>query len=102
VNVVTDNSLSRGDGTPHSCQPNQLGAEASRCGSRLAQIGSHSWASGRLIPMVTLTLSVVDGHVDTVDSCNWDGHDGAVRLIVANGHTDAVGYGSVVDDRWSC
>jgi hypothetical protein len=24
-----------------------------------------------VVPMVTLTLSVVDGHVDTVDSCTW-------------------------------
>jgi hypothetical protein len=52
--------------------------------------------------MVTLTLSVVDGLIDTVDSCNWDGHDGSVRLVAANGHTDAVGYGGVVGDRWSC
>jgi hypothetical protein len=76
VNVVTNISLSRGDGTPHSCQPNGLGAGASRCGSRLARIGSHSWDSGRLIavaallvPMVTLTLSVIDGLVDTVECC---------------------------------
>jgi hypothetical protein len=57
---------------------------------------------GLLVLMVTMTLLVmsVDGHIDTVDSCNssWDGHNGDVRLFVANGHTDAVGYGGVVGD----
>jgi hypothetical protein len=37
-------------------------------------------------------MMAVDGHIDTVDSCNWDGHNGAVRSFAANGHTDAVGY----------
>jgi hypothetical protein len=96
VNVVTNNSLSRGDGTPHSCQPNEWGAEVARCGSRLARCSSGELSptpgipvgcsaaavaltqtvgkltAGLLVPMVTMTLSVraVDGHIDTVDCCS--------------------------------
>jgi hypothetical protein len=34
---------------------------------------------------MTLSVMVVDGHIDTVDSCNWDGHDGAVRFLFIAG-----------------
>jgi hypothetical protein len=47
--------------------------------------------------MVTLTLSVVDGHVDTVDSCKWDGHNGAVRLLSNVGVPMVILTLSVVD-----
>jgi hypothetical protein len=93
VNVVTNDSLSRG--------------EASHCGSRLAWIGSHSWDSGRLIvaaaaltqtvgkltvgslvPMVTMTLSVQKSCGAGIDrSCSC--------LLFADGHSDTVGC------RWS-
>jgi hypothetical protein len=87
-------------GLPTPANRNGLGAEASHCGSRLARIGSHSWDSGRLIAAAAaLThtgktnsrLLSVDGHIDTVDPYTWDGHNGAVQLVVANGHADAVG-----------